>query len=257
MEQTSGEAARLLEWAEGLLRDAPDNEAVEIAWAAGLFDGEGTIGQQGNSVSVAIYLTDSDLVDHFYRVVGMGAVSGPTQRQPHLKPQWQWRAGGDAAVVVLEMLLPYLGKRRSARARAVLAKRAEAFRERTCPACGKAFRPESAMGAAKARCCSPACAAWFYSFWNHGPGSRNKTVDHPSFARWGGKHADRRAVQTVQAIAMWEAGERSVTRIAEEIGASRHAVSGYLAASGYRTVVRRSRNSLPEIGEKLASGLKV
>lgn len=87
-----------------------------IAWAAGLFEGEGNISIQpsgrrklNRQVQVRLSMNDEDVVRRFMAVVGRGTV---TLR----KKQWCWRVCNKADCLhVLEMLRPYMGARRAAR----------------------------------------------------------------------------------------------------------------------------------------------
>ncbi len=51
----------------------------EIAWAAGLFEGEGCITKNGNSPALRLNSTDEETVIRFQRIIGAGAVYGPYQ----------------------------------------------------------------------------------------------------------------------------------------------------------------------------------
>jgi hypothetical protein len=91
---------------------------AEIAWAAGLFEGEGTIVIDARRVRLTVRMTDEDVLTHFRDVVG-GHVYGPYQyQQPdgHVrKPFWVWHSDGQDAAAVARLLEPWLGKRRRAR----------------------------------------------------------------------------------------------------------------------------------------------
>jgi hypothetical protein len=96
----------------------------EVAWAAGLFEGEGTIGVRktpGCQVYISLTSTDEDVVREFARVVDAGKVYGPYQYDEKRKPFWKWNCDGMNGVRVLEDLLPWFLSRRAARAREVIA----------------------------------------------------------------------------------------------------------------------------------------
>lgn len=95
---------------------------VQAAWVGGLFEGEGTIGPPtpGTTISVAVNMTDEDVIRDLHRIVGIGNVyafkhasnDGITR-----KPIWQWRsAKRDEVISFLEQILPYLHSRRRQRA---------------------------------------------------------------------------------------------------------------------------------------------
>jgi hypothetical protein len=106
------------------------SDPCEIAWAAGLFEGEGSI-----SISTAsrfghlrIVGTDEDTVRKFSEIVKCGAVYGPytvKQRRldgAHKKPFWSWQTGHrDHVRAVLSAMYPWLSERRRQRADEVFA----------------------------------------------------------------------------------------------------------------------------------------
>lgn len=98
---------------------------IAVAWAAGLFEGEGCISfrkPQKRSPqglwTLKLEMTDEDAVRAFANIVGCGRVSNPYRAaRSHHKPTWTWRTGAREDVTrVLKMLLPYLQTRRAARA---------------------------------------------------------------------------------------------------------------------------------------------
>lgn len=103
---------------------------VEIAWAAGLFEGEGcvllgkktwkrkdgSLGRPAIVPSMKINMTDLDVLEKFFRIVGVGSLdrfgfdaSGGTKRQ------YMWRVNGKEVETVARMLYPHLCARRKAR----------------------------------------------------------------------------------------------------------------------------------------------
>lgn len=100
-------------------------------WAAGLFEGEGSIGHKVAHRGTRTYkyprlqlaMTDEDVVRRFHEVVGEGRVNGPYRNQADFKPYWAWAAQNSAAERVMARLLPHLGARRSARWAEVLRER--------------------------------------------------------------------------------------------------------------------------------------
>jgi hypothetical protein len=91
-----------------------------LEWAAGLFEGEGTITirkRPEDQIALQLSSTDMDVVAEFFRVVGCGKVYGPYRYGPNRKPFWKWSChDGATAASLLEKLLPFLGLRRSVRA---------------------------------------------------------------------------------------------------------------------------------------------
>ena len=103
---------------------------LEIAWIAGLFEGEGCIYRNNKSdIRLQIYMTDKDVLDEFARITG-GKVTGPYLRQPTKreletgylpvsprKEKWSWtEARQDKVNEILTAMWPYLKSRRQSRA---------------------------------------------------------------------------------------------------------------------------------------------
>lgn len=96
-----------------------------IAWAAGLFEGEGTIFIKLHATKGRYYphlslsMTDKDVVEKFSIAVGAPHITGPYQakHKPHWKPRYQWFCGRKEDVIrILNDFLPYLGDRRACKA---------------------------------------------------------------------------------------------------------------------------------------------
>jgi hypothetical protein len=143
--------------------DEMDWEA-DVAWAAGLFEGEGSFGVRANgTVLLSLASTDKDVIDRFRSVVGTGRLSsqapGRNKRNKRL-----WRVDVvqvDDVLRITRMLYPWLGSRRRSRADeavAVIKRRIEAATaERVCPNCEEAFRPAFTSNAARTKYCSRIC----------------------------------------------------------------------------------------------------
>lgn len=101
---------------------------TELAWAAGLFDGEGHVAigtsrphntnrSQIYYMFVALNMTDPAAVSRFHTIVGVGSIRAVT-KQPSTKNNnarktlYMWRATTQEAAVCLEKLLPYLCNKR-------------------------------------------------------------------------------------------------------------------------------------------------
>lgn len=100
-----------------------DREA--LAWAAGLFEGEGcirvpTIKGTYKSLVLAVAITDKDVLEKFHSVVGgLGTIYGPYTAESSLgkKPRWKWTAQRfEHSQAILAMFWPWLGERRKQRA---------------------------------------------------------------------------------------------------------------------------------------------
>lgn len=95
---------------------------TDIAWAAGLFEGEGclTQGRIGRDrrpyPHMVVSMTDEDVVRRFHRVVGFGNVTEKKPSPSEHKVQWRWDAAGWECLDRFAALLgPYLGQRRQRR----------------------------------------------------------------------------------------------------------------------------------------------
>lgn len=117
-----------------------------IAWAAGLFEGEGCINIAKNKpesdnlfARLTMVTTDKDVLERFALIVEGGHINPvPWQYKPNRagirvsKPQWRWKAGSEHDVeTILTAFYPYLGERRRVKADealALIAKKKEARR---------------------------------------------------------------------------------------------------------------------------------
>ena len=101
----------------------PNSSLLELAWAAGFYDGEGStfahvqrpgIGRRNSSGYVAIKIsisqTDRRPLDRFLNAVKLGYVNGPYEVAAPKKGKaaYLYRASGKEAEEVLELLSPYL-----------------------------------------------------------------------------------------------------------------------------------------------------
>ena len=96
------------------------NNNAWVGWAAGVYEGEGSLSVHKHGLQLGVSSTDRDVLDQFQVVVGVGRVYGPYTRKtdkPHWKPHYFYRC------YVLEdirktlcLFEPYLCARRRARA---------------------------------------------------------------------------------------------------------------------------------------------
>lgn len=88
---------------------------TDIAWAAGIFDGEGTGGlwpykQRGGVITkpeMALSMTCEKTIRTFHEVVGVGTVYTLKLREEHHKPQWRWAVAYRGALAVAQLFFPY------------------------------------------------------------------------------------------------------------------------------------------------------
>lgn len=90
---------------------------IEIAWAAGFFDGEGStcITAKGASVRMSLPQAEPTNPERFIKALGVGSVSGPSKRG-----HWTASINGKEALVALGKLWPYLGEPKKLQATLVL-----------------------------------------------------------------------------------------------------------------------------------------
>jgi len=140
---------------------------VELAWAAGLFEGEGSFKLwNGRYTTMVLSMTDKDVVERFARIVEVGTIRRRTPQQEGWKEQWVWNISAHEHVRDLTtQFLPFLGERRAARAREVLeaiaANQARVTEPVDCAWCGDSFTP-SKFHVGRARFCTRYCQQeWF------------------------------------------------------------------------------------------------
>lgn len=108
-----------------------ENGNPEIAWAAGIIEGEGcimfkvspqSIGRRTTRIRVT--MCDEDIVRRLYNVFRIGRFRGPLARSysgKSVKDLWLWEVNTQSHVKeVLDLILPWLGLRRAEKAREVL-----------------------------------------------------------------------------------------------------------------------------------------
>lgn len=99
-----------------------DMSPVNIAWVAGIVEGEGWIGHDKRSVTpkIKVHMTDEDVVRRLHSVTGIGKVYGPIVL-PSGKDSYVWRVERpDHAAGLLMTLSAFLGERRFKRAKETL-----------------------------------------------------------------------------------------------------------------------------------------
>lgn len=137
-------------------------------WAAGLFEGEGHIsllpypeddphhrsGLMRRRLVLA--MTDEDVVRRFHAFVNAGQVRWTKPFNERCKPVLRWECGAWPDIErILTGMLPYLGLRRSARAREVLANPASPVGSQKKTHCkrGHEFTPENTYTYRDIRAC--------------------------------------------------------------------------------------------------------
>lgn len=115
---------------------------LDVAWAAGLFEGEGCIGfsNRFSAPSLRLSMVDRDVVERFAAIIGIGIVR--RNDYYYTKHGWQvqylWEAGGLEAVEAVICLVPFLGERRTKRAQELIDWYVETYLKE-CAVCGDPF----------------------------------------------------------------------------------------------------------------------
>lgn len=112
---------------------------TEIAWAAGLFEGEGCINEQPEGYGLQLLMTDEDVVRRFSVICETGTIYPRKPKPENHRVVHVWRTRQATEVDrLLRLFLPYLGERRREKADHVLAAIAARY-NRECLTCGTAF----------------------------------------------------------------------------------------------------------------------
>ena len=90
---------------------------LQIIWAAGLFDGEGSFGFLDNqknfgwghiSPRASLEMTHEGAVRQFQRIVGIGTINIRLSRNETSRQTFVYTAGGKKAIQIARLLIPYL-----------------------------------------------------------------------------------------------------------------------------------------------------
>lgn len=134
----------------------------DLAWLAGLFEGEGSIttATKRNPLRLSMKSTDEDVLRRAHAIAGIGTLNGPyapAEKNLGKKPYWTWSVHRSAeAAGLLMTMYPLLGVRRQERASSALAawrERPPRYRKpkRDPGLCKKQLHPKSEPG------CCPEC----------------------------------------------------------------------------------------------------
>ena len=87
-----------------------------IEWAAGLYEGEGTATRCKRRLRLSLRMTNEEPVRRFAAAVGYGTVYGPYKYASSdgcvRKPVWVWVAECEDALIVADLLRPWLSNER-------------------------------------------------------------------------------------------------------------------------------------------------
>lgn len=83
---------------------------VDLAYLAGFFDGEGSIGIAGSSLQVRVVNTYLPILEKFQDAFG-GVIAPHNKGDEKTRLTWEWRCYGDTAAQALGALLPLLNEK--------------------------------------------------------------------------------------------------------------------------------------------------
>ena len=100
------------------LREMSD---VEIAWVAGVLEGEGWFGITRYGPRLQLKMTDLDVIETVVETTGgCGSIRKASAARERRKAVWSWHLSGSAARLLMERILPFMGNRRAARIKEIL-----------------------------------------------------------------------------------------------------------------------------------------
>lgn len=86
-----------------------------VSWAAGLFEGEGTISVKSNRIRTCVEMTDYDVIKTLYDNFG-GHIYEMKKRKVNWKKSWKWvLTNSQESCDFLSNILPFLHSRRSSK----------------------------------------------------------------------------------------------------------------------------------------------
>jgi hypothetical protein len=95
-----------------------DPSIADIAWLAGILEGEGCFGiypqtPRGTRMALICVSTDLDVLESAQRIAGCGSIKPRTTARGETKPAFAWRTQSRAEVVrLINLVLPYMHSRR-------------------------------------------------------------------------------------------------------------------------------------------------
>lgn len=93
---------------------------LDIAWLAGLVEGEGCFRLQHRSINIMVGMTDEDVIAKAAKLLGRHYLNVPP-REERCKPQFHITFSGRHAAAWMMTLYPFMGQRRRERIRKCIA----------------------------------------------------------------------------------------------------------------------------------------
>lgn len=118
---------------------------AEVAWLAGLLEGEGCFSSPPGKARVICAMTDRDVIERCLEITGVGNLKFRKRYNPDRKDQWVWDVSRlrDASAI-MRVVRPLMGLRRGAAIDAVLAQLVDPRpKARTHCKNGHEFTPET------------------------------------------------------------------------------------------------------------------
>ena len=104
-------------------------DPLQIAWLAGILEGEGCFGFYRKKATVAITMTDEDVIARVSLLMKT-RYSMQSRRKENWKDTYSIRLSSSKAVYIMATVLPFMGTRRSAKINEILALHTTAQEER-------------------------------------------------------------------------------------------------------------------------------
>lgn len=103
-------------------RDFSDLTEVDVAWMAGLLEGEGSFVKRkvGGLPAISIQMTDEDVIARLADMWGVKYHRSTDSRNPDWKPCFSCAIRGSNAVEVMKLVVPHMGARRSKKIRSLM-----------------------------------------------------------------------------------------------------------------------------------------
>ena len=102
------------------LKNSMKEQNTELAYLAGVFDGEGSMGMwskgkdKGPAFRLQIEMSDGDTVLRFLTYFKQGSITVRVPKDLKYKMMYHWRVNGEDGKTIARTMLPYLSKRRQA-----------------------------------------------------------------------------------------------------------------------------------------------
>lgn len=108
-------------------------DQIDIAWLAGVYEGEGCLSINGKAVRIIIQMTDEDIIRRIHSLTGCGRVA--VYPHPKHKTVYRWTVNNRSCVArLLLAMAPLLGERRREKVlEAVPLLASRVYKVRMCP----------------------------------------------------------------------------------------------------------------------------